>query len=148
MSKQIQKQQAKEEARRKLKELLPPGSTVYTILKHVSRSGMLRVIDMAIVQDDQTTSIPYGLLEDVGFFEYFPIDKNEQGFRATGAGMDMGFDMVYNLSVMIYDKGFACIGYENKPHGQRCPASDHHNEDDQDKTVHKSGGYALRHRWM
>lgn len=36
----------KDEARKRLKEVLKPGDTVYTILRHVSRSGMTRHISL------------------------------------------------------------------------------------------------------
>ena len=38
----------KAEAVAELKKLLKPGATVYTVLKHCSSSGMMRVIDLVI----------------------------------------------------------------------------------------------------
>ena len=43
---------AREAAIDKLRKLLPPGSTVYTILRHVARSGMMRRLDVYALDTD------------------------------------------------------------------------------------------------
>ena len=62
-----------------------------------------------------------------------------------GAGMDMGFALVYELSHALYPDGFDCIG-------EGCPANDHNNPPHPDREAgsmhHASGGYALNQRWM
>jgi len=129
----------KEECRARLLSLIRPGDTVYTTLKHVSRSGMMRVIDLHIIKDNEPLWIGRtvaDLLED-------SYDYRKQGIRVGGCGMDMGFSIVYNLSHVLFPDGFGCIG-------ERCPSNDHCNGD-RDYTEghkHSSGGYALRHRWM
>lgn len=40
------------EAIGRLRAILPPGSTVYTILRHVSRSGMMRRLDVYALDTD------------------------------------------------------------------------------------------------
>ena len=39
-------QAERDEAREKLRKWLKPGDTVYTVLRHVSRSGMMRTIQV------------------------------------------------------------------------------------------------------
>lgn len=46
MSRQSQKAQERQEAIERLREILKPGDTVYTIIRHVSRSGMQRSIQL------------------------------------------------------------------------------------------------------
>lgn len=94
----IATEEAKQHARKQLISILPKGSTVYTILKHLSRSGMFRVIDLIYIKDNQPWHVPYGLLEDIGF----KYNRRHEGIARTGTGMDMGFDLVYSLSCKLY----------------------------------------------
>src|SRR5712692_6873174 len=65
-----------------------------------------------------------------------------EGIKVSGAGMDMGFHLVYSLSYDLYPDGFECIG-------ERCPSNDHSNGDrDYSPHHHKDGGYALLQRWI
>ncbi len=129
------------EAVAKLRELLPPGATVYTILRHVSRSGMQRSISLVLCGPDGPTDLDW-LAVRVGLGTY---DRNRSGIKIGGCGMDMGFNLVYNLSWTIYPDGFECIG-------EGCPANDHHNPPHPDKVAgsmhHRDGGYAIRQRWL
>jgi len=131
----------KEECRARLLELLKPGDTVYTTLKHVSRSGMMRVIDLHIIKDNA----PVWVGRTAADLLEYPYDDKKNGIRVGGCGMDMGFFIVYNLSSVLFPDGFDCIGDD-----MRCPSSDHNNGDRNYSPdhVHKDGGYALRHRWM
>jgi hypothetical protein len=56
-----------------------------------------------------------------------------------GAGMDMGFALVYNLSRSLYPNGFDCIG-------ESCPSNDHVNG--YNRSHHADGGYALQQSWL
>lgn len=137
-----------EEARTQLREWLPPGSTVYTVLRHVSRSGMMRAIDVyAFVPDDNGLPCKLWLSRLVSKLTYSFSEKYE-AIRADGCGMDMGYSIVNNLGYALYPDGFECTG-ENG-HGQnRCPSNDHSNGDrDYTPHEHKSGGYAFHHEWI
>ena len=121
---------------------MPVGSTVYTILRRCARSGMFRIIDLVIIRNGEITGVPLSLIEDAGF--HYRYDSDQNGFRVSGAGMDMGFAVVYDLASEIYRAGYPCIG-------ERCPANDHFNGDRDytpGHTVHSDGGYALKHRWV
>lgn len=93
-----------------LREALKPGDTVYTILKHVSRSGMLREIQCIVTdkRDGQPWDITYFvarvLREKIG---------PHYGVRVQGCGMDMGFATVYNLSRCLYPDGFGHVMYKS-----------------------------------
>ena len=145
-----------EEAERKecietLRALLPPGTKVYTILRHVSKSGMMREISVkAINGDGDMMNLDYYVSRVVGD----PIGKHG-GVRVTGCGMDMGFDLVYVLSCHLYPDGFGVpsAGKKIRPatkeeaarlvkrglkfHGRNGDASGWDND----------GGYALIQSW-
>ena len=116
---------------------LRPGSTVYTILRHVSRSGMYRAIDLYVMCDNEPQRITFyasQLLEG--------YDRKHEAAKASGCGMDMGFHLVYSLSSRLFRDGYDCIG-------EGCPANDHSNGDrDYMPHKHRDGGYALTQRWM
>ncbi len=146
-----------QEARERLYKLVEPGDTVFTVLKHVSRSGMYRVIDLYVIKDNEPLRITHsaGMLCE-GY------DRKHEGAKASGCGMDMGFELVYNLGYRLFPDGFGCTG-------EKCPSNDHSNGDRcytphmaaedckgadgkpcdcHAEHWHTSGGYALRHRWM
>ena len=122
----------------RLLELVKPGDTVYTILRHVSRSGMSRVIDLVVMSEGRPQSISGWAAEVVGN----RMDRDRWGIKIGGAGMDMGFALVYELSYWLFKEGFECIG-------EGCPANDHNNGDrDYTPHPHSDPGYALKHRWL
>ncbi len=121
-----------------LRELVKPGSTVYTTLRHVSRSGMQRVIDMHLIIDNEPRWIGYTAAKALDD----RYDDRKQGIVVGGCGMDMGFHLVYGLSRRLFPE-FKCSG-------KGCRSNDHSNGD-RDYTPgkpHSDGGYALNHRWM
>lgn len=144
----------REQAEKTLREVLNPGDTVKTILRHCSRSGMMRSISPIINGSDYSWAVAR-LLGDT-------IDKNHGGIKVSGCGMDMGFDLIHRLGITLFPNGFGCIG-------EGCPSSDHSNGD-RDYTPHKPeaecfgadgthcpchrehwhkfGGYALHQEWL
>jgi hypothetical protein len=92
----------KELARMRLRELFAEQGkpTVYTVLRHVSQSGMSRDISLKTVEDGQIRDITYTVAEALGEKIKY---KNGQGvIRVGGCGMDMGFHLVYSLSSVLY----------------------------------------------
>lgn len=133
----------RDKARDSLRAMLPPGATVYTNLRHRARSGMSRVIDLHVIEDGEIRWIGYTAATAIGM----RYDRDRNGIRVSGCGMDMGFYVVYELSEALYPDGFGCTGDAD---GRRCLSNDHSNGD-RDYTPghpHRDGGYALRHRWM
>lgn len=87
-----------------LKKILPKDSTVYCNLKHVSRSGMLRRIDFHSVSEDKSIIFLTGYIARLLSYS---MDKNKDGLKVTGCGMDMGFSVVYDLSYALHSNGYA-----------------------------------------
>lgn len=125
---------AKAEAIEHLRELCPPGSTILCVLGHASRSGMSRRINF--YSDGPDPVYLSGLIEKLG---HYKRPANGDGLRVDGCGMDMGFAVVYDTAQTLYPDGFDCIG-------DRCPSNDHSNREN--NAHHRSGGYAIRHRWL
>ena len=93
----------KQEAERLLRIAMPEGTTVYTVLRHVSASGMMRVIDVYIIKDDIPLRYSWSVAKLIGA----TYDKKHEGVKVVGCGMDMGFHIVNSLGYALfgYDKG-------------------------------------------
>ena len=52
------KQAERAEALERLREWVKPGDTLFTILRHVSRSGTQRTIDVVMISDDKLGNGP------------------------------------------------------------------------------------------
>jgi hypothetical protein len=117
----------KEQCIAELKALVKPGSTVSTSLENVSRSGMQRQISFYIVdpRDNEITNINYyvAIITDTKLSKSGALTVN-------GCGMDMGFNVVYNLGAILWPMG------TDTPHGTRNGSPD------------SAGGYALKHKWI
>ena len=145
--------------RRRLLELLPPGSRVRCVLRHVSASGMTRWIDLYAVADGELVYLT-GYAETV-LEGWYKRGRAHDGLKIEGAGMDMGFALVYALSSRLYPDGFDCIGdgrerdvdgeWSGRYSGPRCPANDHFNGDRDYTPGHRhagAGGYAVGSEWI
>jgi hypothetical protein len=134
----------RDEYRAKLLEMLKPGDTVYTVLRSVSRSGMYRTLDVYAIQNNEPMRLTWWVATAVEM----RYDQKREALGVGGCGMDVGFEVVYNLGAVLWPNGFECIG-EGAQHRDRCPSNDHSNGDrDYSPHPHSSGGYALRHRWL
>lgn len=131
------------EAIARLADYLEPGDTVYCILRHRSASGMTRTVQLVTIEQDATrgpwvASLGYNAAAALAL----PYDRDREGVKVQGAGMDMGFWLVYELGRTLWPEGYDCIG-------DRCPSNDHSNGDrDHTPHRHRDGGYALTSRWM
>lgn len=107
----------------RLHEILKPGDTVHTVLRHVSASGMTRHI-----------SVIAGECNDITWYVMHALGERRSdktgGLVIGGCGMDMGFQVVYNLGYALWPDGTP------EPHGTRNGEPD------------TCGGYALKHRWL
>ena len=81
----------------------PKGSTVYCVLRHVSRSSMMRVIDLVVIDNGDVR-----YLRSLGDDERWPYKMHlkHDGFTITGTGMDMGFKIVYDLGLIFHGDGY------------------------------------------
>jgi len=122
-----------EEVKKTLRELFRKGNyTAYTILRHVSSSGMFRVIDVYTIIDNQPIFLS-GYIAELGQYKR---DKKRDGLRTSGCGMDMGFDMVYTTSRQLWN---------TKEEAQSENIVIGRNGDTQPET---DGGYLIKQRWL
>lgn len=148
MSKQGKSDASKQEAIERLHKAVQPGDTVYTVLRHVSRSGMQREISLVAI--DRLTAADViarhaatrtDALGDIGRDAYVTLDYwasraigwrlgKHDGIVVGGVGMDAGFWLVYSLGLNLWPHGTP------KPHGRRNGEPD------------RNGGYALKQRWL
>jgi hypothetical protein len=139
MAKLTKAQMAEIEAKKEeMREYLKPGTKVYTSLKHVSRSGMMRHISVFISQDEHIRDITRNVAKVLN-----EKRADDGGIKVSGCGSDMGFELIYNLGYALYPKGFNCAG-------KKCNSNDHFNgdRDYSPSKVHKDGGYALKQEWL
>lgn len=161
-------QTARDEAIAQLKEWIKPGDTVYTILDHVSSSGMSRAIRVLIprikyaydtdgvdslsVVQGVATGVEfwhpnYAVGEALGLKHWKKNGYEKDALVVGGCGMDMGFHLVYELSHVLYGKGYPCLGKG------KCPSNYHVNHrksqggKERFDLLH-TDGYALRHQWL
>lgn len=92
----------------RLREFFPAGSTVYTVLRNRSSSGMSRtfgVVAISVAADGRVIMrFPYHAVASALGLR---IDSKREGVRIHGCGMDMGFEIAYQLSQKLYGDGYA-----------------------------------------
>jgi hypothetical protein len=118
-----------------LRELLPPGSTIYTVLRHVSKSGMMRAVDAYTIIANEPRRLS-ALISDACGITY---NTKHEALQLTGCGMDMGFHLVQNLSYTLHGMesiGAAAITAQEAGRPFR-PTS---------RTYR--AGYSLHHEWL
>lgn len=123
----------KAEAARELRKLLKPGDTVYTVLRHVSSSGMSRRIDLYCIKNNKPRFLSGWAARVLG---YKRASKGD-GLVVGGCGMDMGFHVVYSLGYALWPKGFT--RKTDRRYGRNSAEAN---------TVDRDGGYALNHEWL
>ena len=84
---------------------LTQGKRVYTILRRVSANGMTRHISLVIADGDTLHDITYYAAAALG--ESLHEVNGQRTIRQHGCGMDMGFNLVYNLASVLYGDGYA-----------------------------------------
>ena len=139
------------DALKRLRELLRPGDTVHTILRHVSRSGMSRAISCVIIGNDRGAREPFDISYLVARVLGESLDRTRGGVKVSGCGMDMGFALVYDLSMNLYPT-YICRGDGNGNHANRCPSNEPVNpgpeRDNYNRRRKHRDGYAISHRWQ
>jgi hypothetical protein len=120
------------EAVERLREILKPGDTVYTILRHVSKSGMLRHVSPVKMTDDGPWYLTYWVAKAAG---YKTASGASYAVKMTGCGMDMGFALVYALSRVLEENAPDGSGWTPEDVEKAVPGTPH-------------SGYALNHRWL
>lgn len=114
-----------------LRKLLPPGSTILTMLNHVSKSGMTRSISLYIARRSEILDIT----AHAAVAMERSIDVRHRGIRIGGCGMDMGFALVYDLGRTLNPKGFKHNKNTHPRNGSTSPRD-------------SDGGYTYNQRWI
>lgn len=94
-----------------LRALLPPGSTVYCILRRVSRSGMMRHIALLAIMPDGT---PHDITGRAAVVLGWTWDRDTGGLKVSGCGMDMGFHAVDTLAWKLYGQSMYDAGIRHR----------------------------------
>lgn len=102
----------RQEAIERLRDLCPPGTRILCTLDHASKSGMSRRISFYAVDcEAEGGDVVWlnGLIEKLGTYKR-PRSGNtitHDGLRVDGAGMDMGFAVVYDVSNAVHGDGYS-----------------------------------------
>lgn len=143
---------------------LQPGDTVYTVLRHRSGSGMMRVIDLFVIRKDRWSGQmrPWfiGHLAAQAMGDLY--DRDREGIKVSGCGMDMGFHVVYSLGSVLFPEGFGDEGEiegkstqkkrrpKTKAEAARMIKAGYtfHGRNGDGAGWDNDGGYALKHEWI
>jgi hypothetical protein len=84
----------------RLQQHLKPGDVVHTVLRNTSRSSMTRAISLIKLQDGEPLYLSYHVAQALG-------RKGVDAIVCCGFGLDLGFDLVYQLGQVLYQDGYA-----------------------------------------
>lgn len=86
-------------------ENAPQGSTIHVVQRHVSTSGMTRILDPFVIVDGD---IRY--LRSLADDDRMPFKRNTRtyhdGFVVKGCGMDMHFHLAYTIGRAFRGDGY------------------------------------------
>ena len=140
MSKMTKAQKAeRDEAVAKLREMLPPGSKVQTIVRHVSSSGMTRHISLVVARVEDGQPTVHDITWLVGKALDYRRNQKDGGLVVSGCGMDMGFAVVYDLGRKLYPDGgpLSATGGIRRMQAER-----------EGVKKETDGGYLLKQEWI
>ena len=92
----------KERAEEFLKDWFPKGSTAHTTVRHVNPKGTSRHIKVLAISGERIQNVSYYVSK---LLDWRYTDK--EAIFVGGCGMDMGFHLIYTLSSVLYDDGYA-----------------------------------------
>lgn len=144
-----QKDAERDEAIERLRELIKPGDQIVTVMRHCSRSGMRRHIDVYMFEPGKTKDrhdktlrpsarvqwlwLSYNVAKATGL----SFSKAHEAIQIDGAGMDMGFAIVYALGRALFPNGGTLKHSPREAQERRSG-----------ETKETDGGYLLSHRWL
>lgn len=76
--------------------------TVFTVLRHVSASGMSRDLSLFTVHDGEILNITWHASKVSSANSSLRERNGFNVVRVSGCGMDMGFHSVYSLSIALF----------------------------------------------
>lgn len=90
-----------------LKALFPKGSTAFLVLRNVASSGMSRQIGVIAFRRDGKDLIDWHPNYKVAKVLGYKVNKDGNGIKVSGAGMDMGFQLISSLARKLYGDDYA-----------------------------------------
>lgn len=84
------------------KKSFPEGTTIYTVVKHVARSGMMRRIAPIVIVKGEARNVS-AIVSDVLGWKW----TDDDAVQVSGCGMDMAFHLVSRFAEEVhghYDK--------------------------------------------
>jgi len=100
--KELERLEEKQQAIEFLKNILNEGSTIYTILRYVSQSGLTRSISVYTIVDNEVVYLDWYVATVLNLKQ----DIKHDGIKISGVGSDLGFEIVYNLSYFLFGDGY------------------------------------------
>ena len=82
---------------------LKKNDTIYCMIKHVSQSGMSRHISFFYIRNNE----PRFITPRISDFLDYKMNKYHDAIVVGGCGMDMGFHLIYTLSKILFNDGYA-----------------------------------------
>ena len=76
--------------------------TIYSIINHVSRSGMTRHISFFKIVNNE----PQYINHEINKLLDYKFNKNYNSLVVGGCGMDMAFHVVYQYGQVKHDNGY------------------------------------------
>jgi len=92
----------KQQAMEFLKKVVREGSTIYTVLRHVSQNGLTRSISVYAIVDNEVVYLDWYVATVLNLKQ----DIKHDGIKISGVGSDLGFEIVYNLSYFLFGNGY------------------------------------------
>ena len=110
MGQPLKRPTEREEAIETLRAAFPVGSTVWTVVRHVARSGMSRKISALKIGPDAFEEGRTSVLDYSGAVARAlgrKLDHDHLAVVCHGAGMDMTFELVYALGQALHGDGYS-----------------------------------------
>lgn len=86
-----------------LRRFLRKGTTIYTVLRHVSTSGTSRYIDLYVVKQNEPIRLTWSASVMLGW----TYSRHLEALRVSGCGTDVGFQAVHTLGDIVLRNGNA-----------------------------------------
>ena len=100
--KTMTKKQEKQDAIEYIKKHIKKGDTLYTKIVKVSPSGLSRQITVLDIKDGTPSYWSYYVSKILGY-----TLKDNGAIFVKGCGMDMGLHVIYSLSQVLFNDGYA-----------------------------------------
>jgi hypothetical protein len=83
---------------KELQEEFKNGMDIYCVLRHVSKSGMMRAISCFYIKNNVPICLDYSIQKICDY----KFNRLHGGLTVTGCGMDMGFHLVNCLEYKLF----------------------------------------------